>query len=232
MRRLSRPQCLARLPLGKPDTVTRDEQADLCCPCLPLIGFRSSQRHNNSRERFHAAETPTTTTRPRDLPLPPPPPSPPRHVHSERRRGEVHARPLLLLPPLRGPLKSSEATHTACTREQVVLQQTGDEFRREGRGWCQGMDTSFQGPAAAAAAGCVCLFQTFGQLSASATANACRCIRLPAGTVLSGGGGFFFLPESAGSRRDRQGERQKSADVCRSQTVRCLLGIYFSRGFV
>ena len=47
----------------------------------------------------------------------------------------VHARPLLLL--LRGPLKSSEATHTACTRKQVVLQQTGDQFCKERCGWCQ-----------------------------------------------------------------------------------------------
>lgn len=152
---------------------------------------------------------------------PPPPPSPPRHVHSERRRGEVHARPLL---PLRGPLKSSEATHTACSREQVVLQQTGDEFRSEACGWCQGMGTSFQGPAAAAA-GCVCLFQTFGQSSV------CLCQRMPVYPPTRRHGivrrrGFFFLPESAGSRRDRQGERQKSADVCRTQTVRCLFGIY------
>lgn len=118
----------------------------------------------------------------------PPPPSPPRHVHSERRRGEVHARPLL---PLRGPLKSSEATHTACSREQVVLQQTGDEFRIEACGWCQGIGTSFQGPAAAAA-GCVCLFQTFGQSSV------CLCQRMPVytptrrhGIVRRRGGGLF-----------------------------------------
>lgn len=73
-----------------------------------------------------------------------------------------------------------------------MLQQTGDEFRREAYGWCQGMGTSFQGPAAAAA-GCVCLFQTFGQSSV------CLCQRMPVypptrrhGIVRRRGGTFFF----------------------------------------
>lgn len=33
----------------------------------------------------------------------------------------------------------------------------------------------------------------------SAFADACRCIRLPAGTVLSGGGGGFFFPSRLGA---------------------------------
>lgn len=141
---------------------------------LPLLSKTQQQPRAVPRGRDPDGDDKTTG--------PPSPPSPPRHVHWERRRGEVHARPLL---PLRGPLKSSEATHTACSREQVVLQQTGDEFRREACGWCQGMGTSFRVLLLLLAAS-ACSRLLGSRLSAFA--NACRCIRLPAGTVLSGGG--------------------------------------------